>query len=79
MPVVWIARLLGIPIKNRVAGSDIFDALKAGHNAAKPLKVFLFGGAEGVAAAASSDTECPAKRAPLRWVAAILASARSMR
>ena len=48
MPVVWIAWLLGVPIKDRIAGSDIFDALKAGHDSAKPLKVFLFGGAEGV-------------------------------
>ncbi len=54
VPVVWIAWLLGIPIKNRVAGSDLFEALKTAHNAVKPLKVFLFGGAEGVAAAASS-------------------------
>lgn len=50
--VVWIARALGIPIKGRIAGSDIFVALKAGHGAGKPLKVFLFGGADGVAAAA---------------------------
>jgi N-acetylglucosaminyldiphosphoundecaprenol N-acetyl-beta-D-mannosaminyltransferase len=27
MPIIWIARLLGIPIKRRVAGSDIFPAL----------------------------------------------------
>ena len=52
MPIVWIARLLGVPIKDRIAGSDIFDALKAGHDFANPLKVFLFGGPEGVAAAA---------------------------
>ena len=52
MPIVWIARLFGVPIKNRIAGSDIFDALKASHNLASPLKVFLFGGPEGVAAAA---------------------------
>jgi N-acetylglucosaminyldiphosphoundecaprenol N-acetyl-beta-D-mannosaminyltransferase len=52
MPIIWIARLLGIPIRGRVAGSDIFDALKTEHSSAKPLKVFLFGGAEGVAAAA---------------------------
>jgi N-acetylglucosaminyldiphosphoundecaprenol N-acetyl-beta-D-mannosaminyltransferase len=51
MPIIWIARLLGIPIKNRVAGSDIFEALKI-ECAARPLKVLLFGGAEGVAAAA---------------------------
>ena len=53
MPVLWIARLLGIPIKDRVAGSDVFEALKAARNSVRPLKVFLFGGAEGVAAAAS--------------------------
>jgi N-acetylglucosaminyldiphosphoundecaprenol N-acetyl-beta-D-mannosaminyltransferase len=52
MPIVWIARLLGIPIKNRVAGSDIFDALRSEYDAEKPLKVFLFGGAEGIAASA---------------------------
>jgi N-acetylglucosaminyldiphosphoundecaprenol N-acetyl-beta-D-mannosaminyltransferase len=52
MPIVWIARLLGVPIKERIAGSDIFDALKGTRDAAKPLKVFLFGGSEGVAAAA---------------------------
>jgi N-acetylglucosaminyldiphosphoundecaprenol N-acetyl-beta-D-mannosaminyltransferase len=52
MPIVWIARVLGVPIKERTAGSDIFDALKNGRNFANPLKVFLFGGPEGVAAAA---------------------------
>jgi N-acetylglucosaminyldiphosphoundecaprenol N-acetyl-beta-D-mannosaminyltransferase len=52
MPIVWIARLIGVPIKNRIAGSDIFDALKTEHPPPRPLKVFLFGGAEGVAAAA---------------------------
>jgi N-acetylglucosaminyldiphosphoundecaprenol N-acetyl-beta-D-mannosaminyltransferase len=52
MPIVWIARLLSVPIKNRIAGSDIFDALRTEQYSANPLKVFLFGGAEGVAAAA---------------------------
>jgi N-acetylglucosaminyldiphosphoundecaprenol N-acetyl-beta-D-mannosaminyltransferase len=51
MPIVWIARCMGIPIKARLAGSDIFEALKGAHHSAR-LKVFLFGGAEGVAAAA---------------------------
>src|SRR5215471_17328455 len=27
--IVWIARLVGIPIKKRVSGADIFDALKS--------------------------------------------------
>ena len=53
IPIIWIAWLAGIPIKERIAGSDIFDALKAQHNTAHPLKIFLFGGAEGVATAAS--------------------------
>jgi N-acetylglucosaminyldiphosphoundecaprenol N-acetyl-beta-D-mannosaminyltransferase len=53
MPVVWIARLLGIPIKNRVAGSDIFDALKSRPRSKQPLKIFLFGATEEIAAAAS--------------------------
>lgn len=52
MPVVWIARLFGIPVEQRVAGSDIFEALKVEHEEAKPLKVFMFGADESVAAEA---------------------------
>jgi N-acetylglucosaminyldiphosphoundecaprenol N-acetyl-beta-D-mannosaminyltransferase len=51
MPIVWLARLVGIPLKGRVAGSDMFDALAASEGLV-PLTVFLFGGEEGVAAAA---------------------------
>jgi N-acetylglucosaminyldiphosphoundecaprenol N-acetyl-beta-D-mannosaminyltransferase len=53
MPIVWLGRLLGVPIKDRVAGSDILAAIKATRSPAGPLKLFLFGGDEGVAAAAS--------------------------
>jgi N-acetylglucosaminyldiphosphoundecaprenol N-acetyl-beta-D-mannosaminyltransferase len=52
-PIVWLGRLLGVPIKERVAGSDIFAALKGLRPPEQPLRVFLFGGNEGVAAAAS--------------------------
>ena len=52
-PIVWIARLLGIPIKGRTAGSDIFDALKVEVSPARSLKIFLFGGPEGAAEAAA--------------------------
>jgi N-acetylglucosaminyldiphosphoundecaprenol N-acetyl-beta-D-mannosaminyltransferase len=52
IPVVWIAKLLGIPIRERVAGSDLFANLKSAKNTTRPLKVFLFGGAPGAAAAA---------------------------
>ncbi|MHB8885746.1 MAG: WecB/TagA/CpsF family glycosyltransferase [Methylovirgula sp.] len=51
--IVLIARILGIPINRKVAGSDIFAALKIAR-CNSPLKVFFFGGPEGVAAAASA-------------------------
>jgi N-acetylglucosaminyldiphosphoundecaprenol N-acetyl-beta-D-mannosaminyltransferase len=51
MPLVWIAKLLGIPIRGRLAGADLFEALKDSKDV-DPLKVFLFGGADGVAASA---------------------------
>jgi N-acetylglucosaminyldiphosphoundecaprenol N-acetyl-beta-D-mannosaminyltransferase len=50
--IVWVARLLRIPIRNRIAGADIFDLLRAKQGCKAPLKAFLFGGAEGVAATA---------------------------
>lgn len=53
MPIVWIARLMGIPIKRRTAGSDIFAALKTRPLSTPPIKIFLFGSTEGVAAAAA--------------------------
>ncbi|MGJ5177615.1 WecB/TagA/CpsF family glycosyltransferase [Bradyrhizobium oligotrophicum] len=49
MPVVWIARLIGIPIRSRTAGADIFDALKSEAGSAAALKLFLFGGPQGAA------------------------------
>ena len=42
MPVVWIARLIGIPVTERVSGSDIFEALKA-RDRRKQLRVFFSG------------------------------------
>lgn len=50
MPLVWLGRLLGIPLPERVAGSTLFERLRA--DAAHPLSVYFFGGPEGVAAAA---------------------------
>ena len=47
--MVLVARLLGLPIRQRVAGSDIFASLKTDRFATHPLRVFLFGGNEGVA------------------------------
>lgn len=50
MPLVWLGRLLGIPLPERVAGSTLFEALRA--DVARPLSVYFFGGPEGVADAA---------------------------
>src|ERR1700736_2879370 len=52
-PIVWIARLLGLPIKERAAGSDLLDRLQARGTGTRRLTIFLFGGAKGVAAAAA--------------------------
>lgn len=49
MPIVWLARLMGIPIRSRVAGATLFEALRGG---AEPLSVYFFGGPEGEAEAA---------------------------
>lgn len=46
MPIIWIARALGIPVRERVAGSTLFERLRA---ARAPSTVFFFGGPEGVA------------------------------
>jgi N-acetylglucosaminyldiphosphoundecaprenol N-acetyl-beta-D-mannosaminyltransferase len=50
MPIVWIARLLGVPIKDRVSGADLFDALKFADRYDRRFGVFLFGGADEVSA-----------------------------
>ena len=65
MPIVWLGRLLGVPIKERVAGSDIFAALKALRDPEQPLKLFLFGGNEGVAAAASAASKLQFRPHPI--------------
>ena len=48
MPLVWVAKMLGIPIVERVAGSDLFEALRHDVSAA-PMKVYFFGGPDGIA------------------------------
>jgi N-acetylglucosaminyldiphosphoundecaprenol N-acetyl-beta-D-mannosaminyltransferase len=45
-PIVWMAKLLGIPIKERVAGSTLFEAL--GKEWRRKINVYFFGGQDGV-------------------------------
>ncbi len=74
-PPVWSSRLTGRPLPERVAGSDlIFDLAEA--SARKGHRLFLLGGAEGVAVEAArrlierypglkiAGTECPPFRPP---------------
>lgn len=47
MPLVWIAKAFGLPLRERIAGSSLFEVLR--HTASPPLKAYLFGGPDGVA------------------------------
>ena len=52
-PLVAIAKALDIPVKSRVAGSDIFEALRRRPGfGSRRLKTFFFGGRDGAAEAA---------------------------
>lgn len=53
LPVAWMARRLGIPIRKRVTGSGLFEALwnQVG-GGGKRLSVYFFGGPDGAAEAA---------------------------
>ena len=55
MPIIWIAKLLGIPLTERVAGSDLFDELSSQNEQYKKTSVFFFGGQEGIAEQASHE------------------------
>jgi len=50
MPLIWMARLLGLPLPERVSGAGLFESLLA--HAGPPVTVFFFGGPDGVAATA---------------------------
>ncbi|MFT3731285.1 MAG: WecB/TagA/CpsF family glycosyltransferase [Hyphomicrobium sp.] len=53
VPIVMMARLLGVPLIERVAGSDILSRLSQGGGSPR-LQVFLFGGELGAAEAAEA-------------------------
>src|SRR5882672_10796557 len=59
MPLVWLARLIGIPIRERVAGANLFEALRGGEGG--PLAVYFFGGPDGVAEKAGRRLASDAK------------------
>lgn len=50
MPLIWVARLLGLPIRERVSGAGLFESLLK--HPGPPVTIYFFGGPEGVAEAA---------------------------
>jgi N-acetylglucosaminyldiphosphoundecaprenol N-acetyl-beta-D-mannosaminyltransferase len=63
-PLVWAARLMGIPVPERVSGADVFEALR--RPGSHPMSVYLFGGQRGVAARAAANIN--AAKGPLTCV-----------
>ena len=55
-PMIWISKLYGTPIKEKVSGSDLFPRL-CGLAAKKGYRVFLLGAAEGVAVKAAENLQ----------------------
>lgn len=55
-PVVWLSKLGGTPLKERVAGSDLFWTLGAA-SAETGVTLFFLGGMEGAADAAKAELE----------------------
>ena len=51
-PLVAMAKMLGVPIAERTAGSDLFEALRQRPAFGRSIKVFFFGGRDGAAEAA---------------------------
>jgi N-acetylglucosaminyldiphosphoundecaprenol N-acetyl-beta-D-mannosaminyltransferase len=56
MPVVWLSRLAGTPLPERVTGVDLLDGCAA-LAAARGYRIFLLGAAPGVAADAAAALE----------------------
>jgi N-acetylglucosaminyldiphosphoundecaprenol N-acetyl-beta-D-mannosaminyltransferase len=49
-PLVWISKVIGVPITERVSGASLFEQLL--QRSSVPIRVYFFGGPEGAAQAA---------------------------
>jgi len=63
MAVVWLARLAGLPLRERLAGSDLFEAMHDLKHT-PPWGAYFFGGPDGAAEAACARVN--ARQAGLR-------------
>ena len=54
-PLLWLAKLLGYPMVETVAGSSLIQELHQDENTKKPFSLFLFGGEKGVAKRAMAE------------------------
>lgn len=54
MPIIWVAKFLGLPIYERVAGSDLFAYL-SNQPRERKIRVFFFGGESGIAEKAHDE------------------------
>ena len=66
MPVVWIARLIGVPIRQRVSGSDIFEALKAPDRLGRTPEGFPIRRRAGCCRGGCQNAQCSAVGVELR-------------
>ena len=57
MPLVWLSRLLGAHLPERVSGSNLFERLRDEPlpEGKEPIRVYFFGGPEGSAEAAAQN------------------------
>jgi N-acetylglucosaminyldiphosphoundecaprenol N-acetyl-beta-D-mannosaminyltransferase len=66
MPLVWIARLLGIALPQRVSGSGLFEALR--QPSQRPWRVFFLGGDAGVAESACAQLAQEGRMQAAGWL-----------
>lgn len=68
-PLLWLAKLLGLPMTELVPGSTLIDTLQIKGKRSEPLSLFLFGGEAGIAQKAFDKVN--AKRGGLYAVGAL--------
>ena len=66
MPILWMARLIGVPLKERVSGADIFDALRGSGRRLKPLRCVLVRRCDRCGGGGGEDTSGEGRRIILR-------------